>query len=331
MFNNPWPFVIAALASLGFLANSMAQNKNRFEEASSQDSPFRWSGDLEERPQGGRLDPPVKELQSPFESRANLNSFDQPRRESSARNPTLRRGGELDSADGLPRVEIQDVRPLEDHRGGINSSRARSQQPIAEVDASDLETRFAQNLTLNPSGSRAADSPPVTRRGSDLERRPRDRAASSSFDETYFEDKFQTTKPASLLGQQRLIESLPANPRVFAPFKPGPDRGTNSGTVGDVLRQGSNRVSAALHGAAEPGAVPFWLTLGLFVSLPANLFFGWIAMSMHARYQDLLEDMQVSDARRSRETHRRRTFEDERPRRSREADEEAFLNGGIEV
>jgi hypothetical protein len=78
----------------------------------------------------------------------------------------------------------------------------------------------------------------------------------------------------------------------------------------------SNEVGADLKDAGEGTEKVantqsvYWLPLmmGLFASVAANLFFGWVAWDAHAKYQDLVDDISETEARlapssRSRDHH----------------------------
>ena len=85
------------------------------------------------------------------------------------------------------------------------------------------------------------------------------------------------------------------------------------------------------------GELPLWPTMALFASLAANVFFGWIAWDTHSKYQDFVEESNESDLVRERQSRRLRDEprpnrdEIRTPRRSRDAEEAEFLNGGLEV
>ncbi len=72
---------------------------------------------------------------------------------------------------------------------------------------------------------------------------------------------------------------------------------------------------------------PMWITMGLFFSLAANLFFAWVAWDTHSRYQDLVEDMSERDARLRRQK-RRLADSDEQ---TRETGEIEFLQRGLDA
>jgi hypothetical protein len=93
----------------------------------------------------------------------------------------------------------------------------------------------------------------------------------------------------------------------------------------------------SLNGAADQDELPVKsvyllpLMMGLFASLAANLFFGWVAWDAHARYQDLVDDMTESDSRQARPSRRLRGKEPSgyRPR-ERALEEAELLSGGME-
>lgn len=316
MSHNPWPFVVVALGSLGFLANSMAQNNNRFENPSLEyqetSAPFR-----------GELSATSNTFESfdAFEGRS-LAADREPalrRDDASAKiihvQPTSRTAtSDLELMPRLPADPSLDAGlDAFSRREPLRVAQTPDREPVSGLPVIDFGARRRSNA------DRGLDRVTVTQK---------------DIDAAYLDRPFNETRHTSLLGERKsLLATLGVNPNLDVPFRTASNNGL-SGT----LEQGQKKLSDTLRNVT-PGSVPLWLTLGLFLSLPANFFFGWIAMSMHARYQDLLEDMQISENRRSRETRRRRVISEDRDvldapreRRSRrEQDEEAFLNGGLEV
>lgn len=111
--------------------------------------------------------------------------------------------------------------------------------------------------------------------------------------------------------------------------------GRNDDRAVTQLFESANATAEANETTA--GKLPVWPTMALFASLAANLFFGWIAWDTHSKYQDFVEESHESDLLRERQSRRLRDEprpardEIRPPRRSREAEEAEFLNGGLEV
>ena len=84
---------------------------------------------------------------------------------------------------------------------------------------------------------------------------------------------------------------------------------------------------------AMPPKLPLWPTMGLFASIAANLFFGWVAWNAHSRHREIVQELSESDL--TTERRSRRASDSSRSptsgRRSREQDEAEFLSGGLEV
>jgi hypothetical protein len=112
----------------------------------------------------------------------------------------------------------------------------------------------------------------------------------------------------------------------------GLDRG--SANNADAAQKPESLLNPALdnddaHDAEVATKLPLWPTMGLFASLAANLFFGWIAWDTHSRYQDFVEETNQGDVPRERQTRRPRP--DKPARRTHEKDEAELVKGGFEV
>lgn len=366
MSHNPWPFVVVALGSLGFLANSMAQNNNRFDNfenstdkfsqrfAENRDSPMVVVREGSPR----ELNDPLTGLASPFDEPESVQERSLP--SAAVEEPwdafERRTGGrtvaeDVDSSDMPVDEGRSGNRPWGNRAPGFRRSEAASAK-ITQIREANGEPSSAMNSTFVPrratetrvAQTPGARQPPLfgTRRGlparpaasvDETTARPNRRITPQDDEDALFDGGISSTRNTSLLGEKDIIRNLPANPysSVMNPIKEKPQASQTNPL--SVFEKGKQQIEGALESASQQQSVPFWLTLGLFFSLPANLFFGWYAMHMHSRYQDLLEDMQVSSSRLERESRRRRREprEERRPSRSREADEESFLHGGIEV
>lgn len=86
----------------------------------------------------------------------------------------------------------------------------------------------------------------------------------------------------------------------------------------------------AMEGAEQVATTQsvYWLPLmmGLFASVAANLFFGWVAWDAHAKYQDLVDDISESEARLT-PSSRARDRHPTSARRERRSIDEADLAG----
>lgn len=101
--------------------------------------------------------------------------------------------------------------------------------------------------------------------------------------------------------------------------------GTKNGTS-DAPSNPSGQESKTTSGSK----LPLWPTMGLFASLAANLFFGWVAWDTHARYRDFVDETSQSESRRERQARRLRS-DSPASRRSHEEEEADFLRSGVEV
>ena len=350
MSHNPWPFVVTALGAWSISASVMAQTSSRFDDPAlaegprfaestffdQQGAPNRSGDAVDVRPRSTVA--PPDELRSPFAADEPVET-ENGAVESEAWTDFARRGGQPRA----PRLRTERTSPSADIVG-VREIRSSSATHFLPINQPHNDVRVAQQV---PDDRTRRNESPVGIRDRAAPANGGEVPATSLYDDirkSYLEDnppfssRSSRTLPTSVEPENQLIRSLSQK-------APGPDAvlketgekpGAAAGTPLQKAKNGlENGLADVMDAVTKPRSVPLWLTLGLFFSLPANLFFGWIAMSMHARYQDLLEEMQVSDTRIQRETRRRRRDygEDEEPasRRSREADEESFLSGGIEV
>ena len=369
MSHNPWPYVVVMLGSLGFLANSMAQQNNRFSNpaafdngtnaqergvqqqgSGARDSSFRVRS-------GNNADPtnPAMGLQEPtfdnvgsgagqFEDQ----SFDELIGNSSGRRgTTLRRDSEPELAqiripartntDGLNRETVSP--PVGGGRGPFPTNQRR------EFNANSGRRDNATITQQNTNDARFDGTDYKTKESSlfDSNRVPgayRPNIAAGQNRNNQFQNP-QRQSPQGVSTPEK-----EATPLLF-PFqqdKSGAGVNSNVNAQKPTLSSGiasvfgtDDKEDTTLRADAS-GFTPTWFKWALFFSVGANLFFGYIAMNMHSRYQDLIEDMHVSESQLERQRPRRRSSvdrDDEAPvssrQRRRDTDEAAFLHGGIEV
>lgn len=348
MSHNPWPYVIVMLGSLGFLANLMAQQNNRFSNQpafnnNAQDGAgslsVRVADDQNRSNRFNGLDEPS--FGDSNDGRAGLESqsFDDIIGDRSGRRgATFRRDSE-------PEVSQIPIRPRT--RGRTNTPNLETVSPPVGGGRADFPTnqrrqRFNEQPTLRT-------NPSITR---------------ENVNDTQFGGSRFKTQETSLFDQQRAPGSLeprivgqtPAQNKnaILQPFGSANKSSTNDASIASDANTNASKPTlgggiasvfgggSTASGKTDPsGFTPAWFKWALLFSIGANLFFGYIAMNMHTRYQDLIEDMHASESRlerqrpRHRESARRVHEHDDEPtssrQRRRDADEAAFLQGGIEV
>jgi len=349
MSQNPWPYVVVMLGSLGFLANLMAQQDNRFSNRAEFGARNGTNSQARDRRGWGSG--------SANESTVRV----RPKDDAERTNPT--RGlpepffdnSDADAADvAVPFDEIvENRRPRRGSNFRRDTDAEMAQIPIQPRMTTPVPERESIS---SPVGGGRAPFPTSQRRerGNGFNANPQRRYTPDSIerkiDDAQFAGSQYKTKQSSLFDTSRAPGSL--EPRfgvgdasLFGDNKSlpknAPSTNTNKPTLGSEIPSlfgGTNDTGLENRGQTKDasGLTPTWFKWALFFSVGANIFFGYIAMNMHLRYQDLIEDMHASESRLERQRPRRRVQErDEEPigsrARRRDADEAAFLQGGIEV
>lgn len=305
MSYGPWPFVIVALGSLGFLANSMAQQQQQFSNAFD-------DGGLSSR-RSGLSAPPLSE---PNFGNSDFDEF------LNSTNPGARFVNQRRTSESNP--EIARITAVQE------SPNARTKlEPISDPVGAGIpaygDRRYLNQSTRFP--SRRMGEPT-------LAEQPGNGLDQQTIQNAQFETQNFPTKKTSMFRTPQSGNNASVNRSLNGEQNSVNGQSTDT-TTGD-------RLGAAVDGVIEDttatlsataAKVPLWLTLGLFFSVGANIFFGYIAMNLHSRYQDLVEDMHESTTRSERRTRRKSSLQEDppTPALSRQRDEEAFLNGGIEV
>ena len=325
MSQRAWMLVVVALSSWAAVSETTAQG-NRFEFTSAGIATEAHDGTtgFEAATNAFSQD----RTAAPFDTADEREPFDQleGRGRMLDRPPGVRRQGQATAV-------IRAVQQSSQHRMDEQSGGEFDSLPDSNGPGTRYEPRLAQNTNSTAGGLPVVN---FSRQGrGDAATTPRTEITQQDVDASYLDRDFQSTKPTSLLGTEKnLIDSQALNSNLDVPLRRVEQQAGGS-ALASAAKNGQQKLENAMDLVSNSRPVPFWLTLGLFISLPANLFFGWIAMSMHARYQDLLADISASESRLSRESRRRRARagdrDDSDSRTRREHEQQAFLQGGIEV
>jgi len=307
MSHTRWPVVLVGLGSLGFLADSMAQQN-----------------DLQDFSHEATIQFPDDEAGLSKTSNYSSNRWAGEGDNTGA--PSARLGG-----------DIQTIESPESIGGRLfNGLRQLSDHAKTRLQGTQLET--AQILDIQPGSSRRPLAP-QSNLATPSDADPRSFADPN---QPFFEYNTRTASEGGPLFHTRETAILGNPPGVISPDRSimpnedlarNADQPTNSNVVGSLFSKASDYESETPttedEAAKTSGKLPLWPSMVLFASIAANLFFCWIAWDTHSKYQDLVEDMSESDTHLERQKRRLRN-EDRPLRRTRNVDDSEFLQAGVE-
>ena len=345
MSNNPWPFVVVSLASLGFLASSMAQQNDQpesggadavvglaapdfgelrtpdFSKLTDDTEPNRWSvADETQRPDRieFKTEPPVDS--------ARLGSDIQfgERQDQQFETPAARRPFEIvvpaaprlrmDDEGDRQRIDVAQVLELAEPIRVESPTPASQPYGVGDTSSQGFYERAGRSSAtgMQPPGSRLREAASPERTDYETASFGRDLfpTANTSLQTNSNPITANTSRGGDratpATADSRETRRVPTE-SARKPIQSGVLPGYSGPEIESPETQVLTQTEPRVHEQSLEGKLPLIPTMALFASLAANLFFGWIAYNTHSRYREFMEEMAENETRMERQSRRLRS------------------------